>query len=231
MSKGLNTALVVGGLAALGLLAYNNLKGSQARQEAGVGALQGAIDFITSPFENNPSDTTPSSAQGGSSEATPRNYINDVLDQLIASGKASVSPLEPGYTGQNALDVNEQGLFVNRATGEVYPIDPRTGRQVRGIDEKGNPTGGYIANTEGVPYGSYTYQEIPPEGLKKYYTAEELDMPTGQELTVRPLVANVPAESPYKNVLVTSKATGISQAALVGTNPSTGEAWTFYRSW
>lgn len=220
MSKA--TSIIGIGLAiALGYVAYKYLG---VKAGAGGNIMDTMADLLNpgggvSILDNSPSESTPSTEQNV--ETKKRNYINDILDQLASSGKAYVSPTDIAYAGNYpALTVTEKGLFANKATGQVYPIDPTTGRQRARIDENGQVVGRYIASPSGVPYGSYSYKAIPASGLKVKYSEAEFGQPGGGVVTIG-------GGSSIFNTLITSKATGIKQAALVGTNTTTGEGYIY----
>lgn len=96
--------------------------------------------------------------EGGGAPYPPAPPTQAANGQPWAPTVGEVSPLQEGYAGgYPALGINERGLYYNQETGEVYPIDPETGRQVSWYDPATDTHGRFIASAEGTPYGTYEY--------------------------------------------------------------------------
>jgi hypothetical protein len=112
-----------------------------------------------------------------------------------------------GLNYSTLLGVNQDGLFYNRETGEVFPVDPGTGRQVKWYDPTTDTHGSFIANEQGIPYGTYEYG------------APSLTGNAYQGMT---------NSSPWAIQNVTSKAGGYTQPAITGWNMQTNNPYTWF---
>jgi len=195
-----NTALIIGGLAALGALFYFTKGGAQ---EASGGGGGGLLDTIF----GRDGDTAP--APGNSEYGGVESPANEGVINTWQPYEGVISPTGPewngGLTGHPALDVNEQGLFVNRETGKVYPVDPISGRQRARVDALGNVVGRYIADPLGVPYGA-----VEATVLEQRKTEQGI---------------------PYAitNVKTLTQGAGSGGSSVIqGVNPSSGQPYTFW---
>ena len=102
------------------------------------------------------------------------------------------------------MGTTPEGLFYNKETGQVYPIDPETGRQVRWYDPTTDTHGAFIAGEQGTPYGTFEYSEPTAQGM----AAEGV---------------------PWAMQTIKSKARGDieGQPVITGVNPQTGQPYTF----
>lgn len=199
MGKKTNTALVAGGLGLLAILGFNALKGGkviEAGGKGGNGGNGGLLDELLGNGEKILEDT----------------FVD--VGALIKAWRpleGVYSPTDAGITrsitGHPALDTKVdlygEQLFVNRETGEVYPVD-EAGRQRARVDEQGNVVGRYIADPAGVPYGTVS-MELKSKG--EYQGV------------------------PYARQIMTSLTQGAGstgQQVITGIIPSTGQAYTYY---
>jgi len=218
MGKKTNTALVVGGVALLGYALYKSL-GKPAIDTGGgvsggglISDILSTVGKVISPEEIAALINKPGGMPGGSEvggQGAPPGGGSEGGGAYTPGAQAwqptegIISPLQSDYQGSYpALDVNEQGLFVSRESGQVYPVDPVSGRQRARIGEQGKVEGRYIASPGGIPYGTYEYS-APTE--------------TGEY-----------AGAAWAKQTVISKATGISQAVITGITPSTGKSYTYF---
>lgn len=97
-----------------------------------------------------------------------------------------VSPLDPDYEGPYPALIRKKGKLANRRTGEIYPLDPESGRQVARL-KNGKKAGRYIASINGMPYGSYQYKVVERTSL--YIKAKQKSLATDtQGLLGRPIL-------------------------------------------
>jgi hypothetical protein len=203
MGKKMNTALAIGGIA-LAIYLVSKALGKPAVDVSGGGGGGGLLSDLANIVTGGAEKITQAFSEVGGGVINPGggSETGDLSEAKAWQPTVGVvSPTDVNYSGgYPALDVNEQGLFVNRATGEVYPVDPVTGRQRARVDEFGNVVGRFIASPAGIPYGTYEYSAPPKIG--KY---------GGQAV--------------YKQTL-TSLATGQQQQFITGYSAAAGKGFT-----